>query len=59
MLRKLTRSAAILALLCFGIATAGIAAIPVQHAPEIDAASGINAIALLSGAVLVVRGRKR
>jgi hypothetical protein len=28
-------------------------------APEIDATSGVNALALLSGAVLVVRGRRR
>jgi hypothetical protein len=27
--------------------------------PEIDPASGINAIALLAGAVLMIRGRKK
>ena len=28
-------------------------------APEIDAASSVNALVLLSGAVLVIRGRRR
>ena len=59
MFRSLSRSLATLALLSFGTAIAGFAAAPVVHAPEIDAASGVNAIALLSGAVLVIRGRKR
>jgi hypothetical protein len=31
----------------------------VAAAPEIDASSGVNAIALLSGALLMVRGRKK
>lgn len=34
-----------------------LSAVPVG--PEIDPASGINAIALLAGAVLMIRGRKR
>ena len=35
--------------LCFGTAT---------YAPEIDGATAGNAVALLTGAILVVRGRK-
>jgi hypothetical protein len=46
-----------LALLLVG--TAGIAgAIPVG-APEIDPASGVSALALLSGALLVFRARRK
>jgi hypothetical protein len=43
-------------LLGIGVAMAGLA---IPAAPEIDPASGINAIALLSGAVLLIRSRKR
>lgn len=44
-------------LLGIGVACLGLA--QTAPAPEIDPASGINAIALLSGAVLLIRGRKR
>ena len=43
-------------LLGIGVASLGLAQV---QTPEIDPASGINAIALLSGAVLLIRGRKR
>jgi hypothetical protein len=43
-------------LLGIGVASLGFAQ---TLAPEIDPASGINAIALLSGAVLLIRARKR
>ena len=42
-----------------GIGVAGLGLAQVQGVPEIDAATGINALALLSGAVLVIRSRKR
>lgn len=44
-------------LLVIGASTLASAAIPV--APEIDPASAGSALALLSGAVLVIRGRRR
>jgi hypothetical protein len=44
-------------LLGIGVASLGLA--QTAPAPEIDAATGMNAIALLSGAVLLIRGRKR
>jgi uncharacterized membrane protein YdcZ (DUF606 family) len=43
-------------LLGIGVASFGFAQV---RAPEIDPASGINAIALLAGAVMLIRGRKR
>lgn len=43
-------------LLGLGVLTVASAAIGV---PEIDAASSVNALALIAGAVLVVRGRRR
>ena len=43
-----------LACLIVGLATAAYAVVP-----EIDAANGVNAIALLAGVVLIVRSRKR
>jgi len=43
-------------LLTIGLATAVFA---VPAAPEIDAATGINAVALLSGVLLIIRSRKR
>lgn len=43
-------------LLCIGVS--GIAAAALT-APEIDPASGGSAIALLSGALLMIRGRRR
>jgi hypothetical protein len=51
----LMKSAGII-LLGIGVATFGFAQ---PRTPEIDPASGINAIALLSGAVLLIRARKR
>lgn len=47
-----------LVLLGIGIASVGSASIPVGG-PEIDAATGTSALALLSGALLIIRGRKR
>jgi hypothetical protein len=44
-------------LLGIGVASLGFA--QVAPTPEIDAASGINALALLGGAVLLIRGRKK
>jgi hypothetical protein len=46
-----------LALLLIG--TAGIAAAVPVGAPEIDPASGMSALALLSGTLLVLRARKK
>ena len=45
-----------LALLTIGVCSVG-SATPVG--PEIDAATGANALALLAGALLIIRGRKR
>jgi len=45
-----------LALLTIGVSGVGLAVSP---GPEIDAATGVNALALLSGALLIIRGRKR
>jgi len=42
-----------------GIGVASLALASTAPVPEIDAATGINALALLSGAVLVIRSRKR
>lgn len=45
-----------------GIVLLGIGAGSVCYAwvvPEIDPASGMNALALLAGALLVIRGRRR
>ena len=47
-----------LVLLCVGMASVGAAIDPVG-APEIDAATGTNALALLAGAVMIIRSRKR
>ncbi len=44
------------ALLMVGVASV-CSATPVG--PEIDAATGVNALALLSGALLIIRSRKR
>jgi hypothetical protein len=46
-----------LVLLGIGVASVSSAIIPVG--PEIDAATGVNALALLSGALLIIRSRKR
>jgi hypothetical protein len=45
-----------LALLVIGVASVCPAA---AVGPEIDAATGANAVALLSGALLIIRSRKR
>jgi|ERR1700678_2968424 hypothetical protein len=54
----ITKLRNILALVLLGIAVqcAGLAAI---GAPEIDPASSASAIALLAGAIVVIRGRRR
>ena len=57
-LRSWSRSAVALSLVGIGVAMAGHAA-AAASAPEIDASSGVNAIALFSGALLMIRGRKR
>lgn len=44
-----------MALLCLGVSSACFGA-PV---PEIDPASGLNAIALLAGALMIIRGRRK
>jgi hypothetical protein len=46
-----------LMLLTLGLASIGSAVVPV--APEIDPAMGVNAVALLGGAMLVIRSKKR
>jgi len=45
-----------------GIALLGIGAASVAMAsvvPEIDPASGVNALAMLAGALLIIHGRRR
>ena len=54
-MNKFTLRLAGMMLLVIGISSMALAA-PV---PEIDAASGANALALLTGALLVIRGRRR
>ncbi len=39
--------------------TIGVASICAASVPEIDPASGANALALLTGALLIIRSRKR
>jgi len=46
-----------LALLTIGMASVGSAV--ATTAPEIDASTGASALALLSGALLIIRSRKR
>ncbi len=46
-------------LLLIGVAGLALAAQGVSTVPEIDAASGVAAFALLSGALLVIRGRRK
>jgi hypothetical protein len=55
MKHNLTMKIAGLALLCVGMSSACFAAVT----PEIDPASGANALALLAGAMLMIRGRRR
>jgi len=43
------------ALFCVGASVLASA----QSAPEIDPGSGANALALIAGAVIVIRGRKK
>ncbi|HEY7392793.1 MAG TPA: hypothetical protein VH640_30010 [Bryobacteraceae bacterium] len=45
------------ALLLMGVTGAAFSA--VTAVPEIDAGSAVNALALISGAVLVIRGRRK
>jgi hypothetical protein len=46
------------ALLVVGVTGAAFAGVSVP-APEIDGGSALNALALVSGALLVIRGRRR
>ncbi len=55
-LRSWSRTAVTLGLVAIGVAMVGNAAVPT---PEIDPSSGVNAFALLAGAVLIIRGRKK
>ena len=48
-----------LALILLGLGILATASAVVVEAPEIDASSGVNALALLAGAVLLVKGRRR
>lgn len=41
------------------VGVAGFAAADIVAAPEINAGSASSALALLSGAILVIRGRKK
>jgi hypothetical protein len=41
------------------ISVTGAASAAVLDVPEIDAGSAVNALALISGALLVIRGRRR
>ena len=43
--------------LLVGLSSAVMAAVP--NAPEVSPVSGVAALALLSGAILVIRGRRR
>jgi hypothetical protein len=53
---KIALKLAGLALLVIGVASVASAA---ALGPEIDAATGANALALLGGALLIIRSRKR
>jgi hypothetical protein len=46
-----------MALLLVGVASLALAGAPA--APEISPASGVAALALVSGAILVIRGRRK
>jgi hypothetical protein len=46
-------------LLLMGVTGAALAGVHPASVPEIDAGSAVNALALISGAVLVIRGRRR
>jgi hypothetical protein len=49
----------IISLSLFLLGAVGVAFAGVSPAPEIDASSAVGAVALLSGAVLVLRARRR
>lgn len=42
-----------------GIGVSSVCGAVLPAAPEIDPASGVNALALITGALLVIRGRRR
>ena len=46
-----------MALLTIGIAS--VCSAVAAAAPEIDPASGVNALAMLTGGLLIIRGRRR
>jgi hypothetical protein len=54
--KPLVMKVAGLILLTIGVASVSSAVLLV---PEIDAATGVNGLALLSGALLIIRSRKR
>ena len=56
--KSLVMKVAGLMLLTIGLASVSFAIVTVDG-PEIDAATGANALALLSGALLIIRSRKR
>jgi hypothetical protein len=56
MTKSMVLKVAGLALLTIGVSSVASA---VSGVPEIDAATGANAVALLTGALLIIRGRKR
>ena len=41
------------------VSMAGVCFIPPPAVPEIDAATGVGALSLIAGAVLVIRGRRK
>jgi hypothetical protein len=47
------------AIILFGIGAGAVLAANPGSAPEIDPASGMNALALVAGALLIIRGRKK
>jgi len=47
------------AVVLFTLGVVGIASAAVVASPEIDPASGASAIALLSGALILIRGRRK
>ena len=49
----------VLGMLLLVIGMSGAAMAAPTGVPEIDPSSGVSALALLSGALLVIRGRKR
>jgi hypothetical protein len=46
-------------LILLGIGACAVMAAAPPVAPEIDPASGVNALALAAGALLVIRGRRK